>query len=163
MWNSLSRSISAHLVSTMFRIPSGPGALYGLILWSCLFICTLVIGSTSLHGSLLVVSSCVNAGCSGLGRKKQLASALPFSSFVTAFLSVFPLLHVSTGILDLPPSVGCEDVSLCAVHMSGSSALSIQSLQCCCLLLSRLLRYSFTASPRSACFLYYGYLLTLLH
>src|SRR5260370_40366877 len=134
MWNSLSRSISAHLVSTMFGILSGPGALYGLILWSCLFICTLVIGSALLHGSLLVVSLCVNAGRSGLGGKKQLASALPFSSFVTAFLSVFPLLHVSPGILGLPPSLGCRDVSLRAVHMPGSSARASRSPVCCCLL-----------------------------
>src|SRR5258708_20423902 len=123
MWNSLSRSISAHLVSTMFGILSGPGALYGLILWSCLFICTLVIGSALLHGSLLVVSLCVNAGRSGLGGKKQLASALPFSSFVTAFLSVFPLLHFRTGILDLPPSLGSKVVIFSPSHISCSSAL----------------------------------------
>src|SRR5216684_8939542 len=118
MWYSLSRSSSAHLVSTMFRILSGPGALYGLSLWSCLLNWSLVMVSASQHGSMLGSSPCIVAGQGGLGGKKQLASALPFSSFVATFLSTPLFLCVSIGILDLPPSVTCEEVSLCTVHMS---------------------------------------------
>src|SRR6267142_2098985 len=43
MWSSLSVSRCVHLVSMMFGILSGPGALYGFSLCSCFCICSMVI------------------------------------------------------------------------------------------------------------------------
>src|SRR5260370_10984719 len=153
MWYRLSSSRLAHLVSSMLGIPSSLGDLYGLSLWSCLLNWPLVMVSASQHGLMSGSSPYVVAGRGGLGRKKQLASTLPFSSFVATFLSMPLFLCVSIGILDLPPSVACEEVSLCTVHMSRSSALSSQSLQCRCFVFSSVLRYRFTASVCSACFM----------
>jgi hypothetical protein len=136
--SSLSRRRSAHLVSTMFGILSGPGALYGLILRSCLSICSLVMWSTVQHGSCSTVSSCVVSVGSFFG-KKHLARALPFFPFVVAFTLLWPDLCTSIGILLFPPSVGCKVISLFTVQMSGSSALSSQSHQCCLFVVLRVL------------------------
>ena len=79
---------------------------------------------------------------SSLQGKKLFASASPFSTFVVAFFFIPSVLNVSVGILLLPPSNAFEDISLLTVHMSGSSALSSQSLQCCFFVASRVLWYT---------------------
>jgi len=65
----------------------------------------------------------------GFGRKKPLASALPFSLLVCAEISCPSTVIFNTGILSLPPSVADIVMYQLAVQMSGSSAFLSQSLQ----------------------------------
>jgi hypothetical protein len=116
----------AHLVNTIFGIPSGPGALYGLSLLSCFSICAFVIflGASHCRGNFWL--SCPGS-CIGFVGKKLLASATLFSSLLEAILSASPVLYFNAGMRDLPPSEAGADISLWTVHMSGSSAFSSQS------------------------------------
>ena len=75
----------------------------------------------------------------GLGGKKVQANRDAFSSLVVAMVSWSPFVNLSTGILLLPPSPAGEEVYLCTIQMSGSSALSNQSLQCCLFVCSSIL------------------------
>src|SRR6266702_8704294 len=131
---SLFRIVSAHFVKTIFGIPSGPGALNGFNLASCLFTCSLLIESKLHIGSGYTNRSGDSWG--GFEGKNVLASMVLFSAFVVAVLSDPFFVSVSTGILLLPPSPAGDAVYLWAVQMSGSSAFSSQSRQCCLLVRS---------------------------
>src|SRR5258708_31934120 len=62
---SLSMRSSAHLISTIFGIPSGPGALNGLRRAICFRICSLEIGSILQTGAGCAWSSKVLGVCWG--------------------------------------------------------------------------------------------------
>src|SRR6266851_1568705 len=144
MRNNLLTIKSAHLLSAILGMPSGPGALYGLMLFSCARICCLVTLLTPLHAFGYFSIGCSSA-C-GLAGKKLLASAMLFSSFVLAIVSSSPILCFSFGILALPPSEGGMAVIRFAAQMSGSSAFLSHSLQCCCLVFCSAFWYLLLAS-----------------
>src|ERR1700754_3658511 len=58
MYHNLSSIMSAHLVRTIFGIPSGPGALYGFSLARLRLIWSLVIGSILHTGFSTRVGAC---------------------------------------------------------------------------------------------------------
>src|SRR5712671_453365 len=148
--SSLSISRSAHLVSTMLGIPSGPGALYGLSLFKWRKICSFVIFLGRSHCRGYLSSACA-LGCCGFGGKKHFAKAALLSPLFEATLSSPPTLCFSAGMRDLPPSAGGAEISLCTAHMSGSSAFSSQLRQCCFFVLLSVFSYSLTASLCSLC------------
>src|SRR6266851_7872284 len=102
MRNNLSTIKSAHLLSAILGMPLGPGALYGLMLFSCAHICCLVTLPTPLHAFGYFSVGCGSA-CS-LAGKKLLASTMLFSSFMLAVVSSSSILCFSFGILALPLS-----------------------------------------------------------
>src|SRR5712671_6732616 len=150
MWSNLSASRSMHLVSTMLGIPSGPGALYGLSLFRWCRICSFVIFFGRSHCRGYLPSSCTLDCCSFRG-KKHLARAVLLSPLFEATLSSPPTFCFSVGMRDLPPSVAGADISLCTAHMSGSSAFSSQSRQCCFFVLLSIFSYSLITSLCSLC------------
>ena len=96
--------------------------------------------------------ACESSSC-GLVGKKHLARARLFSLLVLATDSCSFMLCFSEGILALPPSMAGAKTSLLAIQMSGSSAFSSQSHQCCFLVYQRVLSYLFAASLWSICIL----------
>src|ERR1700730_10305315 len=150
MHTSLSTSKSALLVSTIFGIPSGPGALYSFSLLSYLRTCSFVTLPAPLHAQGYFVFS-KSLFVWGFGGKNPVAKAAPFSPLVVAIFPMSPTLYFSAGILALPPSVAGVEMRQCTVQMTGSSAFSIQSRQCCCLVFFSVLLYLFAASVCSAC------------
>ena len=87
----------------------------------------------------------------GLGGKKLLASADPFSALEVASFSVPPDEYFRVGMHAFPPSPAGDDRYLCAVQMSGSSAFSSQSHQCCLLVYWRVLSYKVLAALNCLC------------
>ncbi len=123
---------STHFIRTIFGMPSGPGALYGLSFLSCCATCSLVIGSSLQHrfGYALSGGMSVSAGLAG---KKLFARAHAFSELVEVISSLLPCVCFSTGILAFAPSDAGAEMTLWTVHISRSVAFSNQSLQCCLL------------------------------
>ena len=133
------------------------------VLLVAFLICSLEMGSKSQIS--FGYTNCSGVSSGGLGGKKVFASILLFSSLVVAEVSCPLRSALRTGILDLPPSPARDEVYLCAVQMSGSSAFSSQSRQCCLLVCSRLLWNFLLASFLSAwvwCSGQFLYLLALL-
>jgi hypothetical protein len=127
MYQILLSITSAHFDNTMLGIPSGPGALNGFSLVSALLICALEMG-LALHmglGSIIAGAFLV----AGLSRKNILARTLPLSSFELACCWPLSSTYVRSGILVLRQSPGGAVMYFCAVHKSGSIALSSQSCQ----------------------------------
>src|SRR5216683_5440184 len=144
----------------MLEIPSRPRALNGLVFLSCLQICSLVIFPTPLHAFGYFISAFPPWSC-GLMGKKHLASALLFSSFVLAVSSSLSTLYLSFRIFALPPSMWGAETMRCTAQISGSSAFSSQSLQCCCLVTLIALWYLFLAALCSSCTRCFGSPLSL--
>src|SRR6266581_2464420 len=150
MKHSLSEIKSVHLVSATLGMPSGPGALNGFSFLSCALICSSVI--LPMHSQALgYLWSAMASSAGGFAGKKFFASMRPLSQLLLASAIVSPTLYLSTGILVLLPSPAEEEVKWCAVHMSGSSAFSSQSLQWWVLVCSRVLRYFLIIAACSLC------------
>src|SRR6266851_3902541 len=135
----------AQLLNAIFGIPSGSGALKGLVFLSCSQICSLVILPTPLHALGYLASLFAPCSC-GLVGKRHLASAMLFSLFMLATISCSPTIYLSLGIFALPLSVGGAETMRCAAQMSGSSAFSSHSLQYHCLVVLSMFWYLFLAS-----------------
>src|SRR5712691_1507780 len=135
---SLSAISSAHFVSTILGIPSGPGALNGFSFLSCALICSAVMVPALSHSEGYMAPASMSSE-GGLSGKKPFASMCPFSAFMLAVVSSPSMMYFNAGILVFPPSPQDLEVSWCAAHMSGSSAFSNHSLQCCVLVCSRVL------------------------
>src|SRR6266404_3247934 len=126
--------MSAHLISTILGIPSGPGALNGRSLAMCFLFWSFVMLSV----------------CWGFLGKKVFASATLLLMFVLAVCSPSGSCIVRNGILVFPPSLAGAEMYLCAVQRSGSVAFSSQSRQWCFLEYWIVLLYFFCATMFSS-------------
>jgi hypothetical protein len=103
------------------------------------------------------------------GWEKAFSQHITFSPFMEAAWSWLPILYCRIGILDLPPSDAGAVIMRCAVQISGSSAFSSQSCQCCFLVYCSILSYLLAASLCSSwtvcsgrCLSLYAFLPSLL-
>src|SRR6266853_2685645 len=78
----------------MLGIPSSPGALNGLVVFSCTQICSLVILPMPLHTFSYLPFAC-GLFSVGLAGRKLVASAVLFSPFVLAIVSSPCTLYLS--------------------------------------------------------------------
>ena len=147
---SLSIIKSALLVRTIFRIPSGPGSLYGFSFLSCMWICSAVIVPMLLHLGRYVQLARV-LSIEGFAGKKPSTSMHPLSWFVLACTFSSLTLRFKTGILVLPPLPQGRVMSWCVDQISGSSPFSSQSLQWWSLVWSRIFQYFLDAALCTPC------------
>src|SRR6266404_1960146 len=142
--------MSAHLISTILGIPSGPGALNGRSLAMCFLIWSFVMGFILHIRRGRFASSVMLSVCWGFLGKKVFASATLLLMFVLAVCSPSGSCIVRNGILVFPPSLAGAEMYLCAVQRSGSVAFSSQSRQWCFLEYWIVLLYFFCATMFSS-------------